>query len=34
MSLAACRNVVIALTLSLATGLMGLVSEAQGQAAR
>ena len=34
MSLAACRNVVLALTLSLAPGLMGLFSEAQGQAAR
>ena len=34
MSLTACRNVVLALTLGLATGLMGLVSEAQAQAAR
>jgi serine-type D-Ala-D-Ala carboxypeptidase (penicillin-binding protein 5/6) len=34
MSLAACRNAVLALTLSLATGLMGLVAEAQGQTAR
>lgn len=31
MSLTACRNVVLALTLSLATGLMGLVSEARAQ---
>jgi serine-type D-Ala-D-Ala carboxypeptidase (penicillin-binding protein 5/6) len=34
MSLTACRNVVLALTLSLATGLTGLFNEAQGQAAR
>jgi hypothetical protein len=32
MSLTACRNVVLALTLSLATGFMGLVSEAKAQA--
>jgi serine-type D-Ala-D-Ala carboxypeptidase (penicillin-binding protein 5/6) len=34
MSLRACRTVVLALALSLATGLVGLHSEAQGQAAR
>ena len=34
MSPRACRNVVLALTLSLAAGLMGLHSDAQGQAAR